>query len=185
MLWSRAMADCTSRECLLADGSAPLASAALLARLETLDIPHRTVVHAPVYTVAESRELRADFPGGHSKNLFLRNKKGRMWLVTCLEDRDIDLKTLAERLGAGRFSFASAERLMRYLGVVPGAVTPFAVINDHGAAVHMVLDAGLLAHDPLNFHPLDNAMTTAISADGLLRFLDYAQHAPQIVDLGN
>jgi Ala-tRNA(Pro) deacylase len=68
--------------------------------------------------------------------------------------------------------------------VIPGAVTPFAVINDHGAAVRMVLDAGLLTHDPLNFHPLDNAMTTAISAHGLLRFLEYAKHAPQIVDLG-
>ncbi len=169
----------------LADGTTPLASSELLTRLEKLGIAHRTVRHAPVYTVAESRELRAGFPGGHSKNLFLRNKKGRMWLITCLEDRDIDLKALAERLGAGRFSFASAERLMRYLGVVPGAVTPFAVINDREQAVSVVVDAGLLAHDPLNFHPLDNAMTTAISADDLLRFLEYANHAPQIVDLGS
>ena len=168
----------------LADGTAPLTSAELLARLETLDIAHRTVAHSPVFTVAESKGLRAEFPGGHTKNIFLRNKKGRMWLVTCLEDRDIDLKELAERLGAGRFSFASAERVMHYLGVIPGAVTPFAVINDHGGVVHMVLDAGLLEHDPLNFHPLDNAMTTAVSADGLLRFLDYADHPPQIVELG-
>jgi len=142
------------------------------------------VEHRPVFTVAESKGLRAEFPGGHTKNLFLRNKKGRMWLVTCLEDRVIDLKELAERLGAGRFSFASAQRLMHYLGVIPGAVTPFAVINDHGGVVHMVLDAGLLEHDPLNFHPLDNAMTTAVSADGLLRFLEYADHPPQIVELG-
>lgn len=167
----------------LKDGSHPLGSRALLERLESLDIAHRTVVHRPVYTVAESRELRADFPGGHSKNLFLRNKKGRMWLVTCLEDRQIDLKRLAEHLGAGRFSFASAERLMRYLGVIPGAVTPFAVINDREQAVHMVLDAGLLEHDPLHFHPLDNGMTTAVSAEGLLRFLEHAMHPPQIVDL--
>ena len=184
MLWSPAMTDSTFPESALADGTTPLTSTDLLNRLETLGIAHRTVEHVPVYTVAESRGLRTDFPGGHTKNLFLRNKKGRMWLVTCLEDRDIDLKELAERLGAGRFSFASSERLMRYLGVIPGAVTPFAVINDHGGVVHMVLDAGLLEHDPLNFHPLDNAMTTAISADGLLRFLEYADHAPQIVDLG-
>ena len=161
-----------------------MGSAELLARLAALGIVERTVHHPPVYTVAESRELRAEFPGGHSKNLFLRNKKGRMWLLTCLEDREIDLKRLAERLRAGRFSFASADRLMRYLGVIPGAVTPFAVINDHGRVVRMVLDAGLLSHDPLNFHPLDNAMTTAISADGLLRFLEFAQHPPEIVDLG-
>jgi Ala-tRNA(Pro) deacylase len=177
------MIESTNIELRLVDGTAPLTSADLLTRLETLEIAHRTVVHEPVHTVAESRGLRVDFPGGHTKNLFLRNKKGRMWLVSCLEDREIDLKALAERLGAGRFSFASAERLMRYLGVIPGAVTPFAVINDHGGAVHMVLDAGLLEHDPLNFHPLDNAMTTAISAEGLLRFLEYADHAPQIVDM--
>ena len=177
------MSKSTAPEFQLADGTMPLASTDLLALLEKLGVAHRTVRHTPVFTVAESRELRADFPGGHSKNLFLRNKKGRMWLVTCLEDRDIDLKVLAERLGAGRFSFASAERLMGYLGVIPGAVTPFAVINDHQQAVSMVVDAGLLAHDPLNFHPLDNAMTTAISPDDLIRFLEHARHAPQIVDL--
>ena len=184
LLWSRAMEQHAHPERRLVDGSMPLGSDELLRRFDTLGIAHRTTRHAPVYTVAESRELRAGFPGGHSKNLFLRNKKGRMWLVTCLEDREIDLKELAERLGAGRFSFASAERLMRYLGVVPGAVTPFAVVNDRGGAVEMVVDAGLLAHDPLNFHPLDNAMTTAVSADDLLRFLEHAAHTPQIIDLG-
>ena len=152
--------------------------------LEGLGITHRTVSHVPVYTVAESRELRADFPGGHSKNLFLRNKKGRMWLVTCHENRQIDLKALGERLGAGRFSFASADRLMRYLGVIPGAVTPFAVVNDRERVVSMVLDEALLAFDPLHFHPLDNAMTTAVSADDLLKFLEHASHPPEIVDLG-
>ena len=184
LLRSRAMNDNAHCQRHLADGSPPLGSAELLVRLAALGIVERTVHHAPVYTVAESRELRAEFPGGHSKNLFLRNKKGRMWLLTCLEDREIDLKRLAEHLGAGRFSFASADRLMRYLGVIPGAVTPFAVINDHGGVVQMLLDAALLERDPLNFHPLDNAMTTAISAHGLLRFLDHAQHPPQILDLG-
>ena len=178
------MNDSTHAPALLADGTLPLSSGALLAMLTELGIEHRTERHHPVYTVAESKELRERFPGGHSKNLFLRNKKGRMWLVTCLEDRDIDLKALAERLGAGRFSFASAERLMRYLGVVPGAVTPFAVINDHGGEVQMVVDEGLLAHDPLNFHPLDNAMTTAVSPAGLLAFLEHAAHPPRVVDLG-
>jgi len=184
LLWSRAMTGSSSFDARLANGEVPLGSAALFAELETLGIGQCTRGHEAVYTVAESRALRADFPGGHSKNLFLRNKKGSMWLVTCLEDRVIDLRGLAERVGAGRFSFASAERLMRYLGVIPGAVTPFAVINDHGGVVQVVLDAGLLEHDPLYFHPLNNAMTTAISADGLLRFLEHARHSPQIVDLG-
>lgn len=168
----------------LAGGDEPCTAAELLERLDALGIAHRTATHEPVYTVAESKRLRGDFPGGHSKNLFLRNKKGRMWLVTCLEDREIDLKSLAERLGAGRFSFGSAERLMRHLGVIPGAVTPFAVVNDRAGEVRMVLDAGLLAHDPLNFHPLDNAMTTSISPQGLLAFLDAVEHTPQILDLG-
>ena len=183
LLWSRAMRQQAHPERRLADGTMPLSSGELLQRLDALGIAHRTSRHAPVYTVAESRALRAEFPGGHSKNLFLRNKKGRMWLLTCLEDRQIDLKQLAERLGAGRFSFASAERLMRYLGVVPGAVTPFAVVNDRAGAVDVVVDAGLLAHDPLNFHPLDNAMTTAVSAGDLLRFLEHAAHPPRIIDL--
>jgi len=181
LLWSGAMIDDARPEGRLADGTPPLSSTELLVHLERLDIAHRTIAHAPVFTVSESKGLGEDLPGGHTKNLFLRNKKGRMWLVTCLEDRRIDLKELGERLGAGRFSFASAERLMLYLGVIPGAVTPFAVINDRGGVVDMVLDAGLLEHDPLNFHPLDNAMTTAISAAELLRFLEYAQHSPQIV----
>jgi Ala-tRNA(Pro) deacylase len=183
LLWSGAMTDDACPEPRLADGTPPLSSGELLARLEGLDIAHRTVAHTPIFTVSESKGLRECLPGGHTKNLFLRNKKGRMWLLTCLEDRQIDLKMLAERLGAGRFSFASAERLMHYLGVIPGAVTPFAVINDRAGVVEMVLDAGLLEHDPLNFHPLDNAMTTAISATGLLRFLDYAQHPPQLIEL--
>ncbi len=177
------MADDARPDPRLADGTPPLTSAELLVHLEELDIVHRTVAHAPVFTVAESKALQEDLPGGHTKNLFLRNKKGRMWLLTCLEDRQIDLKELAERLGAGRFSFASAERLMHYLGVIPGAVTPFAVLNDRSGVVEIVLDAALLEHDPLNFHPLDNAMTTAISAPGLLRFLEYAEHPPRMIEL--
>jgi Ala-tRNA(Pro) deacylase len=101
-----------------------------------------------------------------------------MWLIVALEDRDIDLKDLGERLGAGRLSFGSADRLMRYLGVIPGAVTPFGAINDHDHAVQIVLDRQMLEREPLNFHPLDNTRTTAISTDGLLRFLDATGHSP-------
>ncbi len=106
-----------------------------------------------------------------------------MGLVTCLEDRSVDLKSLAAALEGGRFSFGSAERLMANLGVIPGAVTPFAVINDSGGAVQMVLDKALLDHDPLNFHPLDNARTTAIAPGDLLRFLEAVGHPPLILDL--
>ena len=155
----------------------------LLGRLRELGIKTETVRHPPVFTVEEAKAQRGELPGIHIKNLFLRNKKGAMWLVTCLEDRQIDLKALGAALEAGRFSFGSAERLMTYLGVQPGAVTPFAVINDKDAHVQVVLDRGLLDHDPINAHPLVNDMTTAISAEDLIQFLEAVGHPPRIFDL--
>ena len=165
------------------EAALPTKPAALLARLEALDIAAKTVSHPPVYTVEEAKALRGELDGAHIKNLFLRNKKGRMWLVTCLEDREIDLKALGAKLEAGRFSFGSAERLMTYLGILPGSVTPFAVINDKEKAVTMVLDRGVLTHDLVNCHPLMNDRTTALSPQDLIRFLEAEDHAPQLIDL--
>ena len=156
----------------------------LLARLAELGISSRTFCHAPVFTVEESKALRGELPGGHVKNLFLRNKKGAMWLVVAEEDRIIDLKALGERIGAGKVSFGSAERLMQYLGVLPGSVTPFGLINDHGAEVQVVIDKALLAHDPVNVHPLTNDRTTAIAGKDLLAFIEACGHKPQVLDLG-
>jgi Ala-tRNA(Pro) deacylase len=175
----------TDTEHLLADGSTPATPDELFARLGELGIDTRTIQHVAVFTVEESRALRGDLPGGHTKNLFLRNKKGGMWLLVCPEDLALDLKSLAEKLGAGRFSFASAHRLMKYLGVIPGAVTPFGVINDTGGHVTVVIDRTALEVEPLNFHPLDNAMTTAIGASDLLKFLEAEGHAPELVDLAD
>ena len=160
----------------------PTTPQTLLRRLDDLGIAYRSVSHPPVFTVEEAKALRGELPGSHIKNLFLRNKKGQMWLVTCLEDRGIDLKVLGERLGAGRFSFGSAERLMTHLGVRPGAVTPFAVINDKQGAVTMVLDSGVMDGGPVNCHPLVNTMTTALAPDDLVRFLEAEHHAPQMLD---
>ena len=168
----------------LAEGRAPASPSQLFAFLEGLGIPTKTVTHPPVFTVEEAKALRGQLAGGHTKNLFLRNKKGRMWLVVCLEDRPIDLKALGERLGSGRLSFGSADRLMAYLGVIPGAVTPFAAINDKNNAVTVALDRPMLDLQPLNFHPLDNAMTTAIAPADLVRFLEACAHPPQLLDLG-
>lgn len=165
-----------------AEAPLPTSPEALLHRLDALGIAQRTVSHPPVFTVEEAKALRGELPGHHIKNLFLRNKKGRMWLVTCLEDREIDLKALGERLDAGRFSFGSADRLMTYLGVRPGAVTPFAVINDKAGAVTMVLDGGVMAGGPVNCHPLVNTMTTALASADLLRFLEAERHAPLMLD---
>ncbi len=161
----------------------PWTPEALLARLDSLGIATRTVRHPAVYTVEQARQHRLDMVGGFSKNLFVRNKKGRMWLLVLEEGRQVDLKTLARRVGAGRFSFASRERLQRYLGLEPGSVTPFGVINDHEGAVTVVVDQGLLALAPLHFHPLTNTMTTAIAPRDLLRFLAETGHEPQRIDL--
>jgi len=155
----------------------------LLARLAELGIAVRTVEHPPVFTVEEARRHRGDLPGTHTKSLFLRDKKGAMWMVVCLESRAVDLKDLARRIGARHLSFGSPERLLRHLGVIPGAVSPFAVVNDAERLVQVVLDREVLAGDPVNLHPLDNTRTTAIAAADLLRFLEAEGHPPRVMDL--
>jgi Ala-tRNA(Pro) deacylase len=170
------------------NGSAPRPATPeeLLAFLARLGIETTTHEHAPVFTVVEAGRLRGALPGAHCKSLFLRDKKGAAFLVVCLEDRRLDMKALAGLLGAGRLSFASPERLMARLGVVPGAVTPFAALNDRpaeGVRVAVVLDAEMMAADIVNYHPLVNSRTTAIRPADLLRFLAATGHAPRILDL--
>ena len=171
-----------TEENLLADGSAPATPEQVLARLSALSVAHRTVEHPALRTVADSKRHRHDPNGGYSKNLFLRNKKGRMWLVTLHEDRVVDLRRLGAHIGGGRISFASPQRLMRFLGVVPGAVTPLAVINDHGQQVTAIIDSKLLRFSEVHFHPCDNSLTTSLSSDGLLRYMSDCGHAPQQID---
>lgn len=154
---------------------------ALLAYFDELGLETTTVDHEPVFTVEEARRLRGELPGTHTKSLFLRNKKGGMWLLTTAADLEIDLKRLGDSLGAGRLGFASPERLMTHLGVIPGAVTPFAVVNDAAGDVMVALDGAMLENEPLHFHPLDNARTTAISTADLLTFLAATGHAPMIL----
>ncbi len=166
----------------LAGGGVPATPEQLFDELRHLGIAFRTVEHPPVFTVEEARRTRGDLPGIHTKSLFLRDKRERMWLLVCLADRDIDLRVLARRLGSKRLSFGSPSRLMRYLGVIPGAVNPFAVINDTGGEVQVLLDRAVLEGDPVNLHPLDNAMTTALAAADLVRFLEAHGHAPEVLD---
>ena len=162
----------------------PTSAEQLLARLAELGIASRTVDHDAVFTVEEAKALRGELPGGHIKNLFLRNKKEEMWLVVAEEDKRIDLKALGELLGAGKLSFGSPDRLMTYLGVLPGAVTPFSIINDKDRKVTVVLDQDLLEKNPVNCHPLVNTKTTALSPQDLLRFLEAEGHKPQVMRLG-
>src|SRR5690242_6381295 len=158
--------------------SPPLTPEELFARLDALGIAYRTYTHPPVFTVAEAVALRGQLPGGHCKSLFLKDKKGGLWLVVALEEREIDLKRLAARLGAPRFSFGNAELLYQVLGVKPGSVTPFALRNDREQRVQVELDRGMLQRDPLNYHPLENDRTTAIAPGDLLRFIAACGHEP-------
>jgi Ala-tRNA(Pro) deacylase len=159
----------------------PATPAELFAYLDRLGIAHRTVTHQALFTVEQSRALRGTIPGGHTKNLFLKDKKGALFLVTAPEDAVIELKSLHRRLQAsGRFSFGSAELMRETLGIEPGAVTPFAAINDTGRRVQVVLDATLMQHETINCHPLTNTMTTSIARADLLRFLEETGHPPRI-----
>jgi Ala-tRNA(Pro) deacylase len=159
----------------------PASPTDLFAFLDQLGINHRTVEHEALFTVEQSRALRGQIPGGHTKNLFLRDKKGALYLVVALEDAKIALGSLHRLLGAaGRFSFGSAELMREAIGVEPGSVTPFAAINDTSGRVTVVLDDAMLRHGMLNYHPLSNTMTTSIARDDLLKFLRATGHEPRI-----
>jgi Ala-tRNA(Pro) deacylase len=155
----------------------------LLDRLAELQIPVTTVDHPAVFTVAESAQLHRDITGGHSKNLFLQDKKGRLYLVVALADTRVDLKALQKRLGVDRWSFGKPELLLEVLGVTPGSVTPFSLINDTANRVTVILDADMMHFDRLNFHPLENTATTNIARDDLVRFIRACGREPQIVKL--
>ena len=153
----------------------------LFARLAELGIQAETVEHEAVYTVAESSKLERELPGGHTKNLFLKDKKGALFLVMALGRAQIDLKTLNKRIGSDRLSFGRPELLMEVLGVPPGSVTPFALMNDKDRRVTVILAADMMQHERLNYHPLENTATTNIARGDLLRFIRACGHEPRVV----
>lgn len=155
----------------------------LFARFEGLGLKTSTVEHPPVFTVEEAKEHRGDLVGGHCKNLFLKDKKGALWLVVALEDRAINMKELRHKIGSHHLSFGKAELLMDILGVEPGSVTPFALINDTETVLNVVLDAEMMEFDVLNYHPLSNTATTSIKPGDLLRFIGSCGHEPAVVTL--
>ncbi len=167
----------------MSDIESPATESDLFAFLEKLGIETETVRHPAVFTVEEARRLRGELPGGHCKSLFLKDKKGQLWLAVVLEDRAVDLKALSGTIGAARISFGTPELLFEVLGVTPGSVTPFALINDSGHKVRVVLDKGMLDLSPLHYHPLDNRATTAIRPGDLLAFIEACGHAPTIVEI--
>jgi Ala-tRNA(Pro) deacylase len=161
--------------------TSPVSPDELFRLLGELRIETHTVAHPPVLTIAESRAVRGDLPGAPCKNLLLQDRRGACFLVVVSEDRTLDLKALAGRLGTARLSFASPDTMARLLGVGAGTATPFAAINDHDDAVRIVLEQRLLSEQWLNFHPLVNSMTTAIAPADLLRFLDAVGHPPLLL----
>lgn len=155
----------------------------LMAFLDRLGIETGTVEHPPLFTVADSQKLRGEIAGGHTKNLFLKDKKGALFLLVAPEDAAIDMKGLHKLIGSARLSFGKPELLTEVLGIVPGSVTPFAAINDQAGRVSVILDKRLMRHGRLNFHPLENTATTSIAASDMIVFLRATGHEPKIIAL--
>ena len=158
----------------------------LLHFLAELGVKTETIDHPPLFTVADSQNLRGEIAGGHSKNLFVKDKKSRLFLLVLEEETVVDLKRVHEKIGAqGRVSFGSADLLEEVWGVRPGAVTPFGAINDSEGRVTVVLDAYMMRHERLNFHPLVNTRTTGLASVDLVKFLRATGHEPVVAALGD
>ncbi len=155
----------------------------LFDRLNELGIETRTIEHPAVFTVEESSVLERELPGGHTKNLFLKCKKGKLFLVVALNNAVIPLKSAHKIIDSGRLSFGKPALLLEMLGVTPGSVTPFSLINDSDAQVNVILDAPMMAHERLNFHPLANTATTNIAAEDLLKFIHSCGHRPHVLQI--
>ena len=154
----------------------------LFAFLDAHGIEHSTLDHPAVFRVGEGEEIKAGLPGAHTKNLFLKDGKGQLWLISAKDTTRIDLKRLPEVIGSARLSFGAEPLMEEALGVTPGSVTAFALINDPGHRVRFVLDRALAQAEIVNFHPLTNTATTAVSGEGFRRFLEALGVVPLVVD---
>ena len=159
----------------------PKTRADLMSFLDKLGISTITTDHEPIFTVEQAQRVHRDITGGHCKNLFCKDEKGVLWLIVALEDAKIDLKAAKDKIGSRRLTFGKPELLMEILGIEPGSVTPFSLINDTTVKTNVILDAAMMQLDQLNFHPLKNDATTTISSADLLTFINACGHAPRIV----
>ena len=157
--------------------------AQLYALFDQLNLPYRTEEHRAVFTVEEGRDIKARLPGGHTKNLFLKDKAGQFVLISALGDTQVRLNRLHAHIGTKRLSFGREEALQEHLGVMPGSVTLFSIINDPEARVRLVLDAALFKHEYVWFHPLRNTASTRVRSEDLTRFAVATEHDPLILDL--
>ena len=159
----------------------PASRAELFAFFDQLGIKTQTFDHEPVFTVEEAKKVHDNVPGGHCKNLFCKDEKGVLWLIVALEDAQIDLKAARFKIDSKRLTFGKPELLFEILGIEPGSVTPFGLINDKANVVNVILDEAMMAHEKLNFHPLKNDATTTISHMDLIIFIKACGHNPRIV----
>ena len=163
--------------------SLPTSPETLMSTLTSLNISYTAHTHPPLRTVEDAKAFRGDMQGTHIKNLYLRDRKKRNFLLVVEEDKSIDLKALPGLIGSDRLSFGSADRLLEMLGVRPGAVSPFTLINDPNHHVQLVLDADLADQPSLFAHPLVNDMTLGVSGADLIRFFAYTGHNPKLLSL--
>lgn len=168
----------------LANGDAAATVEQVLAAMDALGIEHETIEHEPLYTVEQSKKVAFDKPGAHTKNLFLRNKKGRMFLLVVEQDRTVDLKGLRDKLQlpGGQFAFASTERLSQFLGVVPGSVSPLALINDTSEQVQVYIESSLVDQEWIYLHPCRNTHSTRLRSKDLLRLLETWNHPATLLE---
>ncbi|MDX9690508.1 MAG: prolyl-tRNA synthetase associated domain-containing protein [Proteobacteria bacterium] len=162
----------------------PATEADLFALFEQLGIKTETVEHPPLFTVEDGLGVRDSIPGMDCKNLFLKDKKGKIWLVVMPGDKRAQLSKLEKDIGAARLSFGKPELLMEILGVTPGTVTPFALMNDKGHNINVVLDSDMMAEETINFHPLRNTASTALKSADLMRFINHLGYTPALANCG-
>ena len=160
----------------------PVSRQDLFDYLDKLNIAHNTLDHDPIFRVEDSLELKAQRPGANTKNLFLKDKAGKFFLICAQSDTNIHINKLHPILGCKRLSFGKTDPLLEHLGVTPGSVTLFSILNDTESAVTLILDAALMNHDIVNFHPLLNDATTAISSADMIKFAKATGHDPVILD---
>ena len=157
--------------------------AELFALFDQLGIEHSTIEHPPFFTVEEGRPWHDLIPGLHCKNLFIKDRKGGIWLVVMPADKRADLSRLEKAVGAPRFSFARPDVLQEVMALTPGSVTPFGLINDVQRRVTVILDAEMLENEWVNAHPLHNAASTTLRSADLVRFIRSLGYAPIVVRL--
>ena len=156
---------------------------ALMAKLDELGIMTTTHDHEAVFTVDESEKLHDQIPGGHTKNLFVKDKKGKMFLLVVGAHATIDMKTLHKKLGCARLSFGKPDLLQEKLGITPGSVNAFCIINDESEEVSILFDEALMSHDQIACHPMTNTATTVIARDDLEKFVKSTNHEVTIMAL--